>query len=202
MRLTIRQAFVRGLAVGLFVLSSGVTTGGQRGSLAPAPQLTSQAPWPPHGTGLIIGQVVDGATGRPVGGAIVTLTFIVTASGVSRGGTVGRVLADGEGRFVFYDLPAGSASLGASAPGYQQGSYGAKQPNGPPQSINLQDGGRFGDVEIRIWKFSTISGSVVDETGDPLVGVTVTVTVLGAVGVLALLVTLDVTWNFGSTGGT
>jgi hypothetical protein len=147
----------------------------------PAPPGQTQVP--KRGTGLIVGQVIDGTTGKPVGGALVTLSIaVVSLAGrgqpVPSGLTVlssssGRVFADSEGRFVFHDLPAGSANLSASALGYTPGSYGAKRPNDAPRSIVLGEAERVGEATIRIWKLAAISGTVVDESGDPLVGVSV-----------------------------
>lgn len=189
MRVSARQVFVRALAVGALSLVSGATVNGQRGPLGSSTQLAGSAPSPTHGTGLIVGQVVDGVTGRPVGGAIVTLNLgagagaapttvrgqpVPAGPGAASSNTTGRVLADGEGRFVFYDLPAGRANLSASAPGYMQGVYGSRQPNGASHPIVLADGERLGEVTIRLWKLATISGTVVDEAGDPLIGVSVT----------------------------
>jgi hypothetical protein len=143
----------------------------------------SQAPVAKRGTGLVVGQVIDGTSGKPVGGALVTLNLaVVSPAGQSQPvppGVVvqlaanGRVFADGEGRFVFHDLPAGSANLSASAPGYISGSYGARRPNDVSRPIVLSESERFGDATIRIWKMATISGAVVEESGDPLVGVNV-----------------------------
>ncbi len=180
---------------GLVVLTGAalaITVAGSRALTARGQAVPASGPVPPgqtqgarHGTGLVVGQVIDGTTGTPVGGALVTLTM--AALPVSRSqplppGTQvapssgnGRVLADGDGRFVFHNLPQGRANLSASAPGYTAGSYGAKRPTDAPHPIVLGDGERFGDATIRIWKMATISGTVVDESGDPLVGVTVSV---------------------------
>ncbi len=126
----------------------------------------AQSPAPPGaGTGLIVGQVVDGDSGRPVGGAVVMLGSGPVSSGPT------RVVATSEGRFVFRDLPAGRISLAATKTGYAEGVYGRRRPNGPGQPLTLGDGERLGDVVIRIWKLSVISGTVVDEAGEPLVNV-------------------------------
>jgi hypothetical protein len=178
---------------------------------------------PPKGTGLIVGQVVDGSTGRPVGGAIVTMTGSATPavapSGATPsapstpstpppasagrsgapaavppggpGGPMGpggpggpggnqqvpaqRVMTDGDGRFMFHDLPKGTFTLNATASGYTNGGYGQRKPNGPSRSLDLDAGQRLPDATLRIWRFGAITGTVVDEFGDPLVNVSVRV---------------------------
>jgi|SRR5579864_3711397 len=173
------------LATSAVGLPSLTARGQLNGSgLGPAP--SGQTLTAKRGTGLIVGQVIDGTTGRPIGGALVTLTLSGIGPAAGRGQAIppgvvvqfssaGRVLADGEGRFVFHDLPEGSANLAASVPGYTAGSYGAKRPNDAPRPIVISEGARVGEATIRLWKMATLSGTVVDESGDPLVGVNVSV---------------------------
>src|SRR6186713_2719707 len=73
------------------------------------------------GTGLILGQAIDGLDStRGIAGALVTLTL--------GGSQPVRVLADGQGRFAFRDLPKGRFSITASRPGYVDGAYGRLRP--------------------------------------------------------------------------
>jgi len=179
---------------------------------------------PPTGTALIVGQVVDGSTGRPVAGAIVSLNGsasvtpptgqgagtapnhgttgtglgagtgsagisgaggqsrtitvngqTINVSGMNQQVPVQRVMTDGDGRFMFHDLPKGTFNLNASATGYTGGGYGQRKPNGPSRSLDLDNGQRFPDATLRIWKLGAITGTVVDEFGDPLVNVNVRV---------------------------
>ncbi|MEP6917351.1 MAG: carboxypeptidase-like regulatory domain-containing protein, partial [Acidobacteriota bacterium] len=116
-------------------------------------------------TGLIVGQVIDAATGRPVSGAVVTM-------GVwPRQAT--QILTGSDGRFVYRNLESGSYPLNAGKSGYLPGSAGRRRPDGPSQPIQVGEGARLGDVVIRLWKQASISGVVVDEAGEPLVGVQV-----------------------------
>src|SRR6187455_3028937 len=91
----------------------------------------NQRPILPVGSGLILGQVVDGQTGRPVGSALVTLnaSAIVAvadtgapaapgsaasrqpAAGVGARATRQTVIADANGRFVFHELPKATYAL-------------------------------------------------------------------------------------------
>jgi protocatechuate 3,4-dioxygenase beta subunit len=128
---------------------------------------TGTAPGPR--TGLIAGQVVD-STGAPVPEAVVTMTLPAFFSDTT---TRGRVMADGEGRFFFADLPPGDYYLGAVKDGYTGGVYGQRQPSGPDDRLPLAAGGRRVDVRLQLWKNAVLAGRVVDESGEPVVGISV-----------------------------
>ncbi len=158
------------------------------------PAQTPVAPRPANG--LILGQVVDAGTGRPVRGALVT----VTGGGAGRagvaptvaemqaaaemaarlgveGGVAGggpgqprRVLTDRDGRFVFRDLAPGIYNAAVTLTGYASGAFGRRRPDGPPRPIDLGENERVLDATIRLWKLASIAGTVVDEAGEPIVG--------------------------------
>ncbi len=131
----------------------------------------SSANQPPP-TGLIVGRVVDGSTNRPVAGVTVSLLGgPVAALGPAR--TMPRALTNGTGQFVFRKVPKGSYQLRATRSGYADASYGQRRPGSVGGSLPLDDGQRVGDAVITIWKQATISGTVVDEAGEPLVSVQV-----------------------------
>ncbi len=127
------------------------------------------APPAREGTGLVLGTVVDGTSGRPVAGAIVTLV----GQGLSPGTGGLRVLTDSEGQFVFHGLPSGSLMLNVTKGGYLPGAYGRRTPGGPSRPVPLADGQRIGDVRLLVWKTAAITGTIVDETGEPVVGIEV-----------------------------
>jgi hypothetical protein len=135
------------------------------GTLFAAPALAQPTtPAPPTmqpGTGLIVGQVVDGATGKGVAGAVVTIA------------NARRVLATNDGRFVFRDLPPGRHTLTASKGGYIDGAFGSRTPGGTPLPLVLERAERRAGVIIRLWRHGTISGTIVDEMGEPLIGIQV-----------------------------
>ena len=109
-----------------------------------------------------MGQVVDAASGEPISDAIVTLQ-----PGPD------RVQVDGHGRFLFHSLPKGPITMTAAAAGYVPGGFGERRPNGAPLPMALSDGQQVRDVTIRLWKFAVIAGTVLDESGDAVVGASV-----------------------------
>jgi len=130
-----------------------------------------QTPAPPNqlsrATGLVVGRVIDGATNAPLTGVIVMMTGGSPA--VTPGGMrPTRVIVDPQGRFVFNELPAGSFNITATKAGYLNGVYGALRPDSAGRPLQLQDGERASDVVLRLWRFSTISGTVTDDAGDPV----------------------------------
>ena len=119
--------------------------------------------------GLIVGQVVDAGSGRPIAGAIVG----ITGSSGRQTADAPRVLSTSDGRFFFRDLPAGTFTIIATKMGYVDGASGRRRPGGPSQSITIADAERVGDVVVRMWKCAAITGTVVDEMGEPVIGVRV-----------------------------
>ena len=136
---------------------------------AHAQSLPGNDPPPGPRTGMILGQVVDSA-GTPVSEAIVQLTMPKYAS--SPAAPRGRVMADAEGRFFFSDLPAGEYYLQARKDGYAPGEYGQRRAWGQSLRLPLEENQRT-DVTLRVWKFAALGGTVVDEAGEPVVGVAV-----------------------------
>ena len=123
------------------------------------------------GRGVILGRVVDATTGEPVADARVRLS----------GQDVWR-LSDPEGRFAFFDLPAGDYGLWTEKDGYSPTRYRTQWSDANRTAIlGLPDGQRFSlgvnehrtDIVVSIWKHGALTGRVVDDLGDPLVGVLV-----------------------------
>lgn len=132
----------------------------------------------PATNSLILGQVVN-AAGSPVGGAVVTLSgglvqISLTSAARDLEGGPRRTITDGEGRFVFSALAAGTYTVEATKPGYLPGAYGRRRHGALPQSLVLAERERNTSVRIPIWEFVAISGAVADEAGEPMVGIMVT----------------------------
>ena len=155
------------VAVALAILTTAAGAVGSQGQ-PPVPTQGGRGGEPPAstGTGVIVGTVVDGSSGRPVPGAIVML-----------GGRFPQppppVVVGSDGRFVFRDLPAGSFSLPVSKNGYLDSGAGRTSPTGMTRPIELRDGDRIGDVVLQLWRHAVLSGSAVDERGEPIVGLRV-----------------------------
>ena len=134
-------------------------------------QLATQPPLEP-GTGAISGVVLDAQSGLPLAGAVVYL-------GVTGRGPIGRIsrqLTDPKGRFVFLDLPAHDQFfINASRFGYMNGGYGTTPVRSAPTRIKLADGEWLKDAKILLWPPAAINGRVLDERGEPVVGVPVRV---------------------------
>jgi hypothetical protein len=126
----------------------------------------------PVGTGAISGVVTDGHGGRPVAGALVQLLTVQPGRGLVPQSRP-RQMTDGSGRFVFQQLAAGSYSVRVTAPGYLNGGFGRVPGSGAVGQITLQDRQWFGGANAVLWKPASISGTIRDERGEPLVDVPV-----------------------------
>ena len=137
----------------------------------PSARQTNQAAQPtraPSGGSAISGVVINGATGRPIAGALVSLSE--SKLQVSVGMTT-----DSKGRFVFFGLPA--------SPGYvlmvrKSGYYNLGRGqfdflSGPVVRIALSEREWRDREDVVLWPFGAISGIVRDELGEPVVGVPV-----------------------------
>lgn len=138
-----------------------VAMGAQDRQLPPTGELA------PGGTSLVAGQVIDPGTGRPVPDAIVAL-WIYGATGAGA-----RVMADAQGRFVFVNAPAGKYRLRAEKPGYSTGYFNQRTVDGPESFVEVSDNQILTDLAVAAWKCGAISGTVTDEAGQAVVGVSV-----------------------------
>jgi hypothetical protein len=136
------------------------------------PQVPSVGLAPPAvGTGAISGVVTDGQTGRPIAGALVQLDD--GAARLSAPPSRPRQMTDGSGHFIFQHVAAGSYKTRVTAPGYLDGGYGRVPGSQAAGQVTLQDKQWFADANAVLWKPASISGTIRDERGEPLVDIPV-----------------------------
>ena len=126
---------------------------------------------------------MDAGTGLPVGGAIVVLNRggqplppIRVGDSMAGGATPDaqpRLVTGADGQFSFRGLAKSTFGVAASKLGLLPGAYGMLRPEGSSQTIALDEGERRDDVTIRLFRYATIAGTVLDESGEPFAGVPV-----------------------------
>jgi len=135
------------------------------------------------GTAFILGRVVEAGTTTPVSGSTVRLSgAALGAKDTSRfsngvDGGPREVVTGAHGDFLFRDLPAGAYALSASAPGFVNGAFGLGRPSqlvatlDAVRTIDLSEGEKLTAVLVPLWRKAGIIGTVVDEAGEPMVGI-------------------------------
>jgi len=124
--------------------------------------------------GAISGVIVDATTGQPVSTAVVTISRLEAADGFPR-----RFVTDTKGRFIFAGLPpADDYILAARASGYLATNYGESEPSdsvllNQVAKVPIVNGRWVQDLKIPLFQPPSISGRVVDEAGEPMIGVAV-----------------------------
>ena len=153
---------MKGSALAIFVLSLGMQA-------AQSPPPPAGQP-PPAATGAISGVVIDESTGAALADAVVYLSAASRAIGVQP-----RQFTDAKGRFAFTGLPPGTNyAVSASKTGYLTGGYSLESLAGARNGlIALEEGEWISTVRVLLTRTGAISGTVMDESGEPLVGVSV-----------------------------
>ncbi len=127
--------------------------------------------------GGIMGIVLDAATGDPIRSAWVVLRALGQPV---PGGMLGALMAQGgreqsmtdeDGRFDFARLEAGRWRLEVRSPrwGDQEGLYAPAE----PLALELREGQRIDDLEVRLEPALLVTGTVRDEEGAPVAGASV-----------------------------
>jgi hypothetical protein len=151
--------------------------------LSSAVTLIAQAPPRPPLTPAdvsISGVVVDGVTGKPIAGVALQAGSVYHCSTSLSAGSIqtscpNQAITTADGRFTFSNLPAYTLRLGATARGYLPAHPGQLGPNDRFANVNftVAPGERLRDVVIKMWPPARISGAVVDDVGEPVVGTNV-----------------------------
>jgi hypothetical protein len=118
---------------------------------------------PVVGTAVVSGTVVTNEpNGRPL--RRVTVQLNATATGPS---SPRMTTTDDQGRFIFTMLPAGNYSaLRATKPGYVATTFGEKRVGGIGIPITIAEGQRM-NVALKMLKGGVITGTIVDDAGNP-----------------------------------
>lgn len=119
------------------------------------------------GSAGVTGTVVVAGTGQPARRARVTLN--ATEGGGSR-----TAMTDDDGRYTFNDLAAGRYTVSVSKTGHVGITYGQTRPGRPGTPIQLTEGQKF-EANLQLPRGSVITGTVVDEYGEPTAGTQVRV---------------------------
>jgi len=136
--------------------------------------VSSQTPRPrPMATGLLTGRAVDATTGAPIRGATVRLHEWSADAGED---PKTAVITDADGQFVFGNLAEGDYRVWAGKFGYANSAVSQRRPmpdyrDVPPTHLAADE--HRGGLLIRMWKHASLAGTVVDEYGEPLTGVSI-----------------------------
>ena len=122
----------------------------------PAPTQTSKN----IPTGELSGRVVDDGRRAIVDAAV----WLVGTSSLYRTST------DARGRFTFPAVATGDYVVLARKSGFYDGAFGRRRANGTPVPLSFFPGQALSDVQIEMFRSGVITGSVIDEATEPVVG--------------------------------
>ena len=153
--------------------------------------LSLQTPQSPGAS--IHGTVTRLDTGAPVAGAQVTLSVLSPLMAALQANDVATfqalqaaqptaltqptqippVTTDSEGKFAFNNLNAGTYNILTTASGFVRQQYGQRTPNGQGTPFPLAANQTMKDVALRLTPTGTVSGRILDENGQPAMGIPV-----------------------------
>ena len=122
----------------------------------------------------VAGQVVNGATGEPLGKATVRLRRADAPAG---GGGLQRTYSGGSdpaGRFTVSGVAPGKYRLSASRTGFVDSDYGSGDPQRAGTVFSLAAKQQLGDLLFRMTPHAVITGRVLDQDGEPMESLQVT----------------------------
>jgi hypothetical protein len=159
----------------LALVVSAVFVSGAHSQTPPPTQAKPGAPQTPArdtkapktATGVIKGRVVAAGTGAPLRRA----RLVLSAPGLER---PLHAATDAQGRYEFTELPAGRYTLTASKNAYVTLQHGQRRAFEAGKPIELADGATLDKVDFALPRGCVISGTVVDDLGEPVASMRVT----------------------------
>lgn len=109
-----------------------------------------------------------GVIKTPDGEPIARAHVLVTGADLQ---LVRTVVADNAGSYVFSDLPAGRYAIVASSPGYVDAQFGQEMPSQLGTPIQLANRQKLDHLDITLLKGGVITGTLVNEHGNPATGI-------------------------------
>lgn len=128
-----------------------------------------QPPAPGAGTGVIRGRVVRADTGEPLRRVHVRVD---EWSNAALGGPA-ATMTDAEGRYELTQLPAGRYQLKARRGGYVEVAYGQRRPFERGRPLELGERTVLQNIDFALPPGAVVTGRVVDETGEAVAQVSV-----------------------------
>jgi protocatechuate 3,4-dioxygenase beta subunit len=120
--------------------------------------------------GAVIRGRVTGTSGEP-------LAVSVTVASAAAPGVLGsrRISAtsDADGRYAISGIPAGTFTVESTTVGYVTARHGSRDAQLPGLSITVKANDEIDGIDLVMARTSAVSGTVVDEAGDPVEGANV-----------------------------
>ncbi|MCC6365480.1 MAG: carboxypeptidase regulatory-like domain-containing protein [Bryobacterales bacterium] len=159
----------------LFPLVTGLAWG-QAVTLSQAPPIAQPAPaapqqYKPEELCTIAGIVRNAVTGEPLRKAEVMLMRVEPRNPQPPA----RTSTNAEGRFAMKAIEPGQYRLSVTRNGFVRSEYGARKPGSlmGGTTLSLSKGQTLDTIEFRLSPHSVITGRIVDEDGDPVMGASV-----------------------------
>jgi hypothetical protein len=137
------------------------TLPGQPGRLPPRAARPGEDPQ--KGTAVLRGYVTAADTGNPLRRALVRAMS-------QDGRSSGMATTDADGRFEIKELAGGRYTLNVSKAGYVTMSYGQRRPEQQGTILEIVDGTTVDKLAFSLPRGGVISGTVLDEFGEPVAG--------------------------------
>lgn len=134
--------------------------------LAQAPPRDRPQAQAPEGTARLRGQVIAADSGTPLRRAQVR----AIASAIR---TTRLTTTDTEGRYEFFNLPAGRYTISVTKAGYVGLEFGQRRPFEGGRPLDIADGQIADQINFALPRGAVIAGRLTDDAGDPIVGASV-----------------------------